>query len=258
MTEKKHDQAARPKRLKVREVRSVVLGDLAPEPRRQLTERVFELWSEYFLGQDLAGFERSHLFDNTTVVTALGAAGDLAGFSYINRRILEVEGRQVLVLGGGVFNRVEYAGSAALALRSFRAVARLRMQHRRLPCVGVSVATNPLIYDLVTRMFPIFAPRPTESPPTTVLQVVWEIARARNMPIDEGSQWVVQFYGRAAQAARLRASRAYARRTPAMEWFESHAPSWAEGQAVLIWAPLDVANILGAIFRLTRYRLTHG
>jgi len=125
-------------------------------------------------------------------------------------------------------------------------------------CVAVSVATHPLIYDLTARMLPTMAPGSGSPPPPSALEIVHEVARARGLPVDPTDPWLVQFYGRAAQADRLKASRAYARRSPAMAWFEAHAPRWAEGQALLVWAPVDAANLLGAAGRLARHLLAHG
>lgn len=242
----------------VERVEVVSLGRLAPGPRARLGANLHALWSEYFTGQTLDAFTRAHLFDDTRVILAYGRAGDLAGFSYVNARTLVLGGQPTTVLGGGIFNRVEYASSGAVALRTLPVIAGLRLQQPRRPCVGVTVVTNPVAYDLMCRMVPVVAPRAGAAPPAEALAAVHLIAAARGLPISADDPWVVQFYGRPAQAERLRASRAYARRTEAMAWFEARAPRWAEGQALLAWAPLDAANLGGMFARVLGHQRRHG
>ena len=241
-------------RLPIQHTEAVRMGDLGPGQRARLTSRLFELWHEYFLGPDQAGFERLHLFDTTWVVTTLGPAGDLAGFGYINQTELEVQGRRFLVLGGGVFNRIEYHASAALSLALFRQVCRIRLAHPLANMVGISVSTNPIIYDTVEQQLAVAAPREGFTPPPEALEIAQAIALRRGMIIDPHDPWVVQFYGRPAQAARIRASRRYARQTASIRAYEARVPRWDEGQALLSWVPLNSTNIGRSMTRLVGLR----
>jgi hypothetical protein len=42
---------------------------------------------------------------------------------------------------------------------------------------------------------------------------------------------------------------------PDVRFYEQLNPNFAEGDSLLIWMPLDVANIVGAFFHLLRARL---
>lgn len=245
-------------RLSVERTQCVVMGELAPGPRARLVRQLFDLWGTYFQGLDLETFERLHFVDTTVVGLAHGAGGDLAGFGYFNRTHLDVKGRTYLVLGGGTFNRLEYASLGTLSIALFREVARLRLRHPTVPMVGISVATNPIIYDSVERLLAITAPRVGFEPPPHAIEIAQIIARRRGMILDPVDPWLVKFYARPAQAARIRASRRYAEQTAAIQTFEARVPHWEDGQALLTWAPLSAQNIARSVKRLVAYRRTHG
>mgnify|MGYP000949314624 CR=1 FL=1 len=245
-------------RLRTEGVARVVMGELAPGPRQRITDQLYALWHEYFVGIDRDAFAQSHLLDNTHVVMTLGPGGDLAGFGYINRAVIEAGGRKHLMLGGGTFSRVEYAGSGALWLGLVQETARIRLSHPGLPVVGISIATNPLVYDLTARMMATMAPREGFEPPPEALAIAHHVAGLRNFTVDPHDPWIIQWSARTAQVERLLRSKAYARRTPAMQWFESRVPDWTEGRALLVWAPLSADNLARGALRLARYRRTHG
>jgi hypothetical protein len=243
-------------RLRIQRTESVVFRELAPGPRARLIQRLYDLWSSFFVGSDVDAFARAHFVDDTIVVLALGATGDLAGYGYINPTEVEVRGRRFLALGGGVFNRLEYNNSAALNLALLWHAARLRMARPGLPTVGISLTSTPIAHDIIVRMFATSAPRADFEPPPEALEIAQNVARRRGMVIDPHDPWVVTLNVRPAQPERVRASRRYAQRTPAMLDFEARVPDWDAGRALLTWAPLSADNIARSMARLVVVRRT--
>lgn len=240
-----------PKRIRVRGVERVVMGGLAPGPRARLIDRLFDLWGEYFVGADRDWFDCSFA-DDTHVVTTLGPGGDLAGYGYINRVLVDVGGRRHLALGGGFFTRQEYAGTPALMLALFQETLRIRLSYPTLPVTGISIAKHPIIYDRCVRSFATFAPAESSDPPPEALVIAHAYARAHHFPIDPSDPWVIRESIRLRQLDRVLASRAYAKRTPAMQAFERRVPNWTAGDGLLVWAPLSLSNVARTMLRLAR------
>lgn len=238
------------KRLRISRTESLVYGELAANPQRRLTERLYDLWRSFFVGLDLDAFARAHFAPNTIVVTSWGPMGDLAGFGYINRTELDVRGRRVLVLGGGAFNHLEYHSSAALNLALFWQAARARMSRPTLPTIGISIASNPIIYDTVCNAIAVSAPKAGFEPPPDAVEIAQTIAVRRGAVLDPHDPWVVTTYACPAQPDRIRQSRRYAHRTQAMREFEARVPDWDRGKALLSWVPLSAANIALSMKRL--------
>lgn len=240
------------RRLPIHRNEAVVYGELAPGPQARLTERLYDLWHTFFLGRDAESFARDDLKDDTYLVLGLGRSGDLAGYGYINQTEVDVRGKDYLVLGGGVFNRLEYDNSAAINLALFWRAARVRLMHPRKRMVGISLSTSPIIYDTVERCIAVSAPRVGYEPPPEALEIAHRIAAQRDLSIDPNDPWVIHSDVRPAQPDKILSSRRYAQRTAAMRHFESRAPDWANGQGLLSWAPLDASNIARSIAKLTK------
>lgn len=238
-------------RLRVRGVERVVMGDLAGGPRERLIDRLFDLWRGYFLGAERDAFARHWFDEDTHVILTLGLGGDLAGYGYINRMLVDVAGRQHLAMSGGFFTRPEYNGTGTVVAALMRELLRIRLAFPSLPASGVTVATHPIAYDLFERTFAIAAPRQGYDPPPEALVIGHAYARARHLEIHSTDPWMVQLGLRMANTARVLESRAYARRTPAMQLFERRVPRWADGDGLLVWAPLTVSNVTKAMLRAT-------
>lgn len=94
------------KRLPVERVESVIWGNLAAHQRDDLTDRLHDLWSEYFVGMTKADFLRTHLLDHTHLVMSFGQGDELAGFANINPHVLTHDERKYLVLTSGLLHEI--------------------------------------------------------------------------------------------------------------------------------------------------------
>lgn len=119
-----------------------------------------------------------------------------------------------------------------------------------MPTVGISIASNPIIYDTVCNNIAVSAPRAGFEPPPDAVEIAQTIASRRGAVLDPRDPWVVTTYARPAQADRIRQSRRYAQRTPAIREFEARVPDWDQGKALLSWVPLTTANIAMSMKRL--------
>lgn len=240
------------RRLPIHRTEAVIYGELAPGPRARLTAGLHALWCDYFVGMNVEQFTRDLFKDDTQIVVGLGKSGDLAAFGYINQTDLRVRDTDYLVLGAGVFTRLEYRDSTAIHLALFWQTARLRLTNPRRKLVGITLTSNPIAYDAADSAIATWAPRPNFEPPPEALEIAHQIATRREMMIDPNDPWVVTSDIRPAQPDKLRSSRRYAQRTSAMQHFEARAPNWPSGQCLLSWAPLDAANITRSIVKLAR------
>lgn len=240
------------KRLPIERVTSVIWGNVVAPERDDLTGRLHDLWSEYFVGMTKADFVRTHLFEHTRLLMSFGHRGELAGFANINPHVLTLDERKYLVLTSGLFNRLKYRTSRGLQFRCVQECLKLMATHPRHSMAGIAVATSPISYDLAARMLPRFYPHPQWTPPPHVLPLLHEIARIRHLNVDATNPWITHFPVRVADAARIEQTRSYQRGSPYMSWYREQAPNWANGQVLPLWVPIDTKNALGVLWNLLR------
>lgn len=231
----------------------VVYGRLDPDERRRLLIDLHALWSEFFAGVDADTFERVHLQPETRLVVARDGAV-LSGFGYVNAKVVGLTRREVLVVSGGLFNRPEGRTTAPVGLRLFGEALALRRRHPALPAYAMSIAANPISYQLAEQMVPVLWPRPGDEGPDEVRELVRHESLARGLPLRDGDAYVARWFARSTQAERLRASRTYRRQEPALVWYERRLPDWDTGHVLFSVMPLDLSNVGRTVWSIVRRR----
>ncbi len=224
---------------------------LDPMRRIGLIDQLYEIYCETVCGDSREVFE-ALVFGAGEVRVALfyGARGELGGYSYVATERVEHAGRTYAVFCAGVFFRLGYHGGPASALFGLRHALRFKLREPFTPLAYLTRSTTPAVYRLLAASPSRAYPHPTLPTPEHVKALVPELTRRRGYVPTSGNPWVVR------EATSLREPSRLLRLQddPHARFYTALNPRYAEGESLLTWMPLDVANVACTFFRLLRSR----
>ena len=240
-------------------MRRITLGTLDASARSELCERCHAIYRELSETLDRERFEQ--LFfqrDDTRIALFYGSRGELAGFS--NATILRVqhEGIEHAVFSAGVYVQLAYRAGEMSAIYGLTEALRFRLRHPRTPLAYLSMASSPAPYCLFTRtMSRVYPSRHRETPPK-LESLVRKVIEVRGLTPIGDSPWLVETFVKPRDLARLHVSRRL-RDDPDAAFYRQQNPTFetTADAALLVWIPLDSANILTGLLRATWRRLRH-
>ncbi|OSC40070.1 hypothetical protein [Mycobacterium decipiens] len=240
---------ANPKRI----VRSEHLrsASLDPNQRYALVDLLYGVYSETCYGHTRDEFA-AMVFSAGAGRFALFYDADLefAGFSYAAFEYLEHDGRRYALLNAGVFFRPGYHGGTLTGLFELRQALRFKLRHPRTPLVYVTRCSSPAAYRLLATVPRIYPSHKFATPADIDALARAASAQRRYVPVGE-DPWIVRSNAIPYDASQLR----LLDHDPDARFFAKLTPAYAEGEALLIWLPLDLANIAGGFVGLLRRRL---
>ncbi len=247
-------QPPRHRKRRVARTVKVRVGDLSRARRDELFERLFEIYSERKSGWTLEAFvEANFSHPDTLLALFLDADGSLAGFSWLSTVRFEHEGARHAVFAAGVYFRPGYDARAAARFGLAEALRfKLREPQTRLSYFTplISPAPYAFILGVMGRAYPN---RRMPTPPG-VDALMRAAARARGIALDRGGSWVVRTRGTPRDGRNFDVS-ASLRTNRDAQHYRLLNPGFAENHSLLVWVPLDVANVAGALLVLTRRAL---
>lgn len=242
----------RRRRERITRTERLTLGTLEVGARDRLVEELYAIYRESSSTLDRTRFQ-ALFFSNPTTRVALFRSrdGTLAGFSNATLLRVKCEGREHAVFSAGVYFRLGYRGGRAAAVFGLTESLRFKLRHPLMPLAYLSMASTPAPYCLFARMGRRFYPRRDLPTPPGIEALVREVSRVRGLtPISEDDPWRVKSFVRPTDAERL-ASSERLRDNPDALFYRFRNPGYAtgEGTALLVWVPLDLANVSGALVR---------
>jgi hypothetical protein len=241
----------RRRRLPIARVEAGRLGDLSPAARDRLQGACYELWSEFFEGLTRERFIETHLFDDTWLGAAYSADGQLAGFYNLNVVDVDVAGERFVVITSGGFIRREYDAVQALRRSGLLAVLRVRLRRPFARLAFVPVATTPIAYASMGQVIRRLYPHPSLPTPAHVAPALREVCRRRGLVVTE-APFVVDFSIRQRHVDDLKRSSRMQRGDEYIRAFLARVPGWEQGEALLVWIPGDLPNILTSALLVLR------
>ncbi|MBI2698422.1 hypothetical protein [Mycobacterium gordonae] len=172
-----------------------------------------------------------------------------AGFSYVAFDHLERE--NIAVINAGVFFRPGYRGGAMAGLFGLGQALRFKVRSPRTPLAYATRSSSPAVYRLLASTMPRLYPSRSHSTPPEVERLAMAASRRRHYEPIGADPWVVRSDAVPLDVSRMQKLRG----DPHVRFFTAMAPRYTEGEAVVVWIPLDVANILVGVLRLVRARL---
>lgn len=242
--------AARARRRPIVRARRVHIGGLADAEREAVLDRLFMVFCDYFAGHDRDTFEAIALpTPETRLALLYGDDGVLAGFASNTIQRLTIDGRAHAAMGGSGFILPEYKGGTVAGAYMLSEAARFMLTHPRVPFGLLGALLGPTTYQRFARSFARIYPHRRHGFPPAVARVVQAFARARNLSAEGAPPWTVRLGVRPLRTAPITAARAG---DPDVQYYCAANPGWVDGDALLVWIPLDAANIASAAAALAR------
>lgn len=242
-------------RKKIARLERVTLRDVPPQELPPLIDRLFAIFQEFFADVDRDGFVARYLSDGSTrLALCYGDDGALVGFSAAAISRVEVGGRAHLVFSAPVLISLGYRAGAEVALFGLTEALLVKLGRPWAPLAYVAATATPASYGLFARTMTEFYPSVRGPAPEAVVEAMEQVRRQRRLERVGESPWVVRS-SRPLGAQRLAAEGAM-RDDRHAAFFREASPRWLEGEALLVWIPLDLANIASGVFRasLGRWR----
>jgi hypothetical protein len=250
--------AARGERKRITRTHRVEVEQLTPGEREELSEEAYAIYAAYKTGVDRASFARQ-LFAGESPRLALfhGEDGALVGFCSAAIQRVEHEGRRHAVYNALLFIDTRYKGVSET--RSFTLLEALRFKLREpwtpLACMGVIM--TPASYRRFAVTMPRIYPSRGAPVPASMGALMRETARLRGLSLVDEERWLVRGLGTPRHPERLRNAKSLQADLDAGFYLEKN-PRFNEGVSMLIWIPLDLANVCGALARHVAQRLSGG
>ncbi|MCV7195172.1 hypothetical protein BST12_23930 [Mycobacterium angelicum] len=225
---------------------------LTPAQRTPLFDRLYAVYSETMWGHTREEFEK-HLLSagDLSLTLYYGDRGEFAGFAYIAIQSVEHGRKPVAAFSAGGFFRPGYHGGVAGMLFGLREAIRFKLRRPRTALGYLSRTSSPAAYQLFVKTMPLVYPNRFRQTPVDIESLVRAIGERRRYVRVGESPWVVHSDAVPRDASRLRrlVDDADARFCVQLN------PRFAEGEALLIWIPLNAATIVGGLYRQVRLRL---
>lgn len=227
---------------------------LTAEQRRALVDQLYDVYRQTTHGCTRDEFA-AVVFSagDARFVLYYGEGDEFAGFSYTAFDHMRHEGRTHAVINAGVFFRPGYHGGSICGFFGLRQALRFKARHPLTPLAYLTRCSSPAVYRLLAAVPRIYPSRNHETPAD--VEALVHVARGLRKYTPVGpNPWVVHSAAVPRDASRLR----LLDHDPKVRFYNELAPGYAEGESLLVWLPLDAANIAGGFFRLLRARRARG
>lgn len=225
-------------------------ADLDPEQRCALVDELYDIYGQTTHGCTSDEFA-AVVFSagDARFVLYYGEGDEFAGFSYAAFDRMQHEGRMHAVINAGVFFRPGYHGGSISGFFGLRQALRFKARHPFTPLAYLTRCSSPAVYRLLAAVPRIYPSRNHDTP--VDVEALAHAAGALRKYVPVGTNpWVVHSAAVPRDASRLRSLE----HDPDVRFYNQLAPGYAEGDSLLVWMPLDVANIAGGFLRLVRTR----
>jgi hypothetical protein len=216
-----------------------------------LLDRLYIVSRETLYGRSRDEFEAMLLeAGEVTIAIFYGEGGDIAGFAYYGIQRMEYAGRLHALNFGGAFFRAGYSGGSSSALFGLRMSLRFKLRAPRTPLNFLTRCATPAAYRLVVSTMPRAYPNRRYNTPADIDAMVRKFSVQRGYDPLSGNPWIVRQKVAPCNPERMRCLE----NDPDVQFYMKLAPSFAEGESLLTWIPMDVVNIAGAFSRICTAR----
>lgn len=237
------------RRTPITRIRRVVLGRLSDAERERLVRDAYEVFASCKSGVGREAFERSYFADDAARV-ALFYGGDEAFAGFCSAAVLRVacEGREHAVFTAPVFIDTRYKGGNESGIFGLTEALRFKVREPLTPLAYLSVTSTPASYRLFTTTMPRVYPSARAPTPARVEMLVREVVRHRGLTPVDADGWLVRGLGAHRRPEKLRGARSLAG-DPDVRFYLENNPHFEDGTSMLVWIPLDAADIGRALLR---------
>ncbi len=239
-------------------VEKLSLDRLSEEARRKLVDDCHRVYLKTSETLERTSFEAACFPPGLSCLVRLyfGAAGELAGWSSFAVRVFPVRGELHAVISAPVFFCPNYRGGADAARDGLLDAVVYKLRHPTARLGFVSSCTNPAPYKLFFRRLSRVYPNRHGATPEHIEEVIRAMGKARGMVTVEGDPWRHKSLGRPKAAEALKEA-ASLRDDPDAAFYVQRNPGYADADAtaLLVYMPLDLADIARGFARAAREKL---
>lgn len=220
---------------------------LGRNERSDLVDQLYAIYAESVAGLDRAAFAAEVMGSaDTRIALFVGEDSALVGFAYRRFDHVEHEGRPQAVICAGVYFRRGTKGGAAGGRFGLAEALRFKLRNPLTPLAYLTRSASPAVYRLLAGTMPRAYPHPRAATPAEIDAIFRAVHARRGYETVGDSPWVVRSIAVPTQPGRLR----HLRGDPLVDYYVRQNPNFAQGDALLVWIPLDLANVVGAALRL--------
>lgn len=240
---------ARCARRRIARTREVVLGQLSAAEREAICAQAYAIYAAYKAGVDRRTFDRQLCAgEETRVALFYGEEGALVGFCSAAIQRVEHEGRRHAVYSALLFIDTRYKGVSETRSFTLRDAMRFRLREPWTPLYCMGVIMTPASYRRFAITMPRIYPSRHAPVPEAARALVRKTARLRGLDFVDEERWLVRGMGAPRHPERLRDARTL-KDDPDARFFLTENPRFDDGVAMLVWIPLDLKNLGGALAR---------
>lgn len=231
----------RVRRIPLVRARRLTVGGLDPAEREAIFDELYAIFGHYFTGHDRDTFIRIALpTPETRFALLLALDGTIAGFASNTIQRLTIDGHVHAAMGGSGFVRPEYQGGTLAGLYTASEALRFVLRNPRVPFGFLGALLGPTTYQRFAHSFERVYPNRRDGFPEALARIARPFAEARNFGLDGAPPWVVDLGARPLRTAAVTGERG---RDPAVQYYCAQNPDYLRGHALIVWIPLDLANI---------------
>lgn len=180
-----------------------------------------------------------------------GESDRCVGFSYVAFDHLQCGNVAYAVINAGVFFRPGYRGGVTAGIFGLSQALRFKLRSPRIRLAYVTRSSSPAVYRLLASTVPRIYPSRRLSTPSEIETLAMMVSdRRRYEPVDADA-WIVRSDAVPLDVSRLQRISD----DPDVRFYTAMVPRYGEGEAMVVWVPLDLINILAGLLRLLRSRL---
>ncbi|MEM6929219.1 MAG: hypothetical protein AAF602_19930 [Myxococcota bacterium] len=224
--------------------------------RRRLLDACYAIYRETSSTLSRCELEAQFAHPETRLGLFYDKAGALVGFSNAAVLRIDVAGRSQAVFSAGVYFRLSVRGGPASVVFGLTEALRYKLLAPYVPLAYLAMASSPAPYDLYYRHAKRLWPSPDAEMPPSVAAAIEAASEARGLRRIDGDRCRVETYVAPDRPDRIRRSKRL-RGQPSTRFYEAANPGWADHErptALLVWIPLGLRDILGALLRLVGLR----
>jgi hypothetical protein len=232
----------------VRTVERIVVARMSLDQREQLADSLYAIVERSLAGDYLtrAKVFESYLSEPDMVVGLLRArTGEIVGFVGARITTVEHEGRRCAVFSAGVFCDLDHRGGLAAARFGLLEALRFKLRNLGRPLAYMALLFTPAPYVLHARVMRHVYPRRGVETPAIV--EAWMHAAATARGLDHVRPGIIALSVHAREPSKL--ARSSQLDGPDARFYVERNPNWTRGEAMLVWVPLGLANVLASLPR---------
>ncbi|MEX1368988.1 MAG: hypothetical protein AB1Z98_38030 [Nannocystaceae bacterium] len=232
-------------------------GALGPTEQEALIDELYGVQQEIFDGvsrETFAGYVVRSSAQRTRI-QVFRADGRVVGYAALHVFDCEVGGRACVAVRCEVGLRREIRGGSRFGWLFAREAARLLLSSRGRPIYGLSCATSPATYRILTRSAHRVWPHWSRPTPASLAVLMDELAtRFELRPVDPSRPGVYHVGWKTRETAR-EVARWRACEHPASRFYLGRNPGYREGHGLLLLVPMRPVDVLLGVAGLARHRL---